>query len=136
VKTIGERIRGLREDLDMSQVRLAGIVGVTKATMSKYENNAAIPKADLIEKMASTLHTSADYLVGLTDNQNMHHSAAFSPRLSDTETELLQRFKSLSPENKGRLLERAEILAEQQSGRKHHGTPSHTPQKPQKFASP
>jgi len=116
VKTIGERIRGLREDLDMSQVRLAGIVGVTKATMSKYENNVAIPKADLIGKMASTLNTSADYLVGLTDNQ-FTRGTSDAPRLSDAETELVLRFKALSAENKFRLLERAEALAERQNER-------------------
>ena len=115
MKTIGERIRGLREDMDMSQARLAGIVGVTKATMSKYENNAAVPKADLIGKIASTLRTTADYLVGLTDGKLTRNME--TPRLTEAEVELLLRFKALTPENKARLLERAEALAERQSER-------------------
>lgn len=51
--TIGERIKKLRQDMDMSQVELAEKIGVSKQTLFKYENGIItnIP-SDKIEAIA------------------------------------------------------------------------------------
>ena len=66
--TTGERIAARRDELGLKQYQVAEQIGVTKTTMSKYENNVNIPNADILARLASVLRTSADYLCGITDN--------------------------------------------------------------------
>ena len=61
------RIRDLREDLDLSQAKLARQIGMSQPGYSKYETGENdIPTSVLIQ-LAQLHHTSVDYLLGLTD---------------------------------------------------------------------
>ena len=61
------RIRALREDSDLSQVKLAEQLGMSQTGYSKYETGENdVPSAILI-KLAQIHHTSVDYLLGLTN---------------------------------------------------------------------
>lgn len=111
--TIGERIAARRDELGLKQYQVAEQIGVTKTTMSKYENNVNIPNADILAKLAAVLQTSADYLCGLTDN-----AAPLGEKwicTESVESALIQCIKQLSRDNQLRLAERAEILLEQQN---------------------
>ena len=48
--TFGERLRKLREEKRLTQEQLAKILGTTKATLSRYENNQRILTIDKAEK--------------------------------------------------------------------------------------
>ena len=63
--TIGERIKEIRNKLDMSQVDFATKINVSKQTLYKYENNLItnIP-SDKIEAVAKLGHVSPAYLMG------------------------------------------------------------------------
>ena len=62
------RIRDLREDRDLNQTQLAGILGMSQTGYSKYETGENdIPTAVLI-KLARFYDTSVDYLLGLSDD--------------------------------------------------------------------
>ena len=50
--TIGERIIFLRENLDLSQVKLAALIGITKMTLYKYEKNICEPRGEIIARLA------------------------------------------------------------------------------------
>ena len=64
-----ERIRGLREDKDLTQQAIADLLNVTQTTYSRYESGVLdIPSVSLIE-LANFHKTSIDYLVGLTDEK-------------------------------------------------------------------
>ncbi len=108
MRTIGKRIVDLREGLNMKQKDLAEAIGVTKATMCKYENDRNIPNADVLKALSAALHTTADYLIG--------NSAVPIPGndlfLSPDDRELVQLVLSLSPEDKIRIAERALTLSE------------------------
>lgn len=108
MQTIGKRIVDLREGLNMKQKDLADAIGVTKATMCKYENDRNIPNADVLKALSVALHTTADYLIG--------NSAVRIPGndmfLSPDDRELVQLVLSLSPEDKIRIAERALTLSE------------------------
>lgn len=67
--SIGERILNLRKNLNLSQKELAQKVGITEASLSRYENNLREPKAEIIAKISETLGCSTDYLLGLTNNK-------------------------------------------------------------------
>ena len=61
-----EHLRGLREDMDLTQTDLACILNVNQSTYSDYEHeNINIPIASL-KKLAFYFNTSIDYIVGIT----------------------------------------------------------------------
>ena len=68
--TVGDRIRKAREEKGISQTGLAEMVGISKQTLYKYENNIVtnIP-SDKIEKIAYKLDVSAAYIMGWKEPQ-------------------------------------------------------------------
>ncbi len=63
-----KRIRDLREDHDLNQTQVAGMLGMSQTGYSKYETGENdIPTAILI-KLAEFYNTSIDYILGQTDN--------------------------------------------------------------------
>ena len=61
------RIRDLREDNNLSQVKIAKLLDMSQTGYSKYETGENdIPTAILIA-LARFHHTSVDYLLGLTN---------------------------------------------------------------------
>lgn len=69
--TIGERIKSVREKLDMSQVAFADKISVSKQTLYKYENDIItnIP-SDKIEEIAKIGGISPAYLMGWEDDNS------------------------------------------------------------------
>lgn len=63
METVGERIRRLRERKDYTQKELAEIVDITEASLSRYENNLRIPRAQILAKLAEALNTTSDYIL-------------------------------------------------------------------------
>ena len=62
-----QRIRDLREDLDLSQAQIAKTLNCSQQAYSNYElGQRDIPTAVLI-RLAEFHRTSIDYLLGLTD---------------------------------------------------------------------
>lgn len=63
------RLRDMREDRDISQTKLAKMLGMSQTGYSKYETGENdVPTAILI-KLARYYHTSIDYLLGETDEK-------------------------------------------------------------------
>lgn len=110
--TIGERITLRREELDLRQFQVAEAIGVTKATMCKYERNVNIPNAEILAKLAGVLDTSADYLCGLTDDPTPHGNAWV--RLEADERAVFEKLRELTHDNRVRLSERAGMMLEEQ----------------------
>mgnify|MGYP001625080949 CR=1 FL=1 len=64
-----ERLRGLREDRDLTQADMAEILQVHQTTYSDYEREIVnIPLATL-KKLAIFFDTSVDYLLDLTNER-------------------------------------------------------------------
>ena len=64
-----ERIRGLREDADLTQQQIAELLNISQATYSRYESGTLdVPSSSLIA-LAQFYHTSVDYLLSLTNNK-------------------------------------------------------------------
>ena len=60
--TFGRRLRALRLALDMSQVELANRIGRHQTAIGPYERDEYEPPRDVVEKLASVLETSPEYL--------------------------------------------------------------------------
>lgn len=63
------RIQLLRKETGLTQAELGKLVGVSDASINKYEKGNMIPKIDKIEKMADIFHVSIDYLTGKSDSR-------------------------------------------------------------------
>lgn len=63
------RIRNLREDKDISQSKLAQILGMSQTGYSKYETGENDVPTNILIKLARYHETSVDYLLGLTDQK-------------------------------------------------------------------
>lgn len=63
-----ERIRLLRKSYHFSQQELAGRLGVSKQSVSNWENGNILPSIDMLMKLAKMFSVSTDYILGL-DNR-------------------------------------------------------------------
>ena len=62
---LGEQIRNLRTARNLSQVQLANRLGVTKQSISNWENNNILPSVDMLKRIAQFFRCSTDYLLEL-----------------------------------------------------------------------
>ena len=60
----GLRIKELRKRKKYSQEELGHRLGLTKDTISKYENNTLTPSLGKIIRLAQIMNVSMDYLLG------------------------------------------------------------------------
>lgn len=66
----GERIAALREKHSLTQEGLSNKLGITRASLSHYENNRREPDYETIVSIANLFNVSIDYLIGRTDDPN------------------------------------------------------------------
>ncbi len=61
------RIRDLREDLDLRQIDVARATGIDQKTLSNYETGKTNPDSYALIRLADFFNVSIDFLVGRTD---------------------------------------------------------------------
>ena len=69
---LGEQIKSLRMSRGLNQVEMAQIFGVTKQSVSNWENGNIMPSIDMLIKIASFFSVSTDYLLGLSENHALN----------------------------------------------------------------
>ncbi|MGN0154902.1 MAG: helix-turn-helix domain-containing protein [Lachnospiraceae bacterium] len=62
-----QRIRDLREDLELNQTEFAKIIGMSQTGYSKYETGENDIPTEILLKMADYYGTSIDYILGRTN---------------------------------------------------------------------
>ena len=62
---LGNRLRQLRKDRNLTQQQLAELIGVKNSVISFYEVGDRIPSPEVLRKLALALHVTADYLLGI-----------------------------------------------------------------------
>lgn len=66
------RIRALREDHDLTQTKLAKLIGMSQTGYSKYETGENDIPTNILIKLALLYNTSIDYILGLTDEKEAY----------------------------------------------------------------
>lgn len=74
-KTVGIRINSALARCGMLQKELAKALGVTDNTISYYCKGARSPQLEQLPRIAETLNTTTDYLLGLTDDPSKEKTA-------------------------------------------------------------
>jgi len=68
--TLGERLKKLRLENNITQDDVAKSVNISRSNINNIENNANYPSVDLLSKLASFYNVSLDYLLGKTEIKN------------------------------------------------------------------
>lgn len=68
---LNERIRELRIASGISQVELAEKLGVSKQSVSNWENDNIQPSIDMLIKLSKVFNVTTDYLLGLTPSNSI-----------------------------------------------------------------
>ena len=63
---VNKRLRKLRRGANITQAELAQVLGVTSATVGKYERGDLEPNSEIILKLADYFQCTTDYLLGRT----------------------------------------------------------------------
>lgn len=64
---LSQRIREARTARGMSQVELARRVGISKQSLSNWENGNILPSVEMLTRLAWHLNITTDYLLGVDD---------------------------------------------------------------------
>lgn len=78
----GEVIYNLRKSRNFSQVEIAKQLGVTKQTVSNWENNNILPSVEMLVKVSKLFSVSTDYLLELEDRNFLEISGLTLEELS------------------------------------------------------
>lgn len=89
----GNNIKQLRRERKITQDKLAKILGVTGANISKYENNVITPPIEIMCSIADYFGVSVDSLCGREDSETIS-LVGLSKEQSDILCELSDTFKS------------------------------------------
>lgn len=125
---MGDRIHFLRTDLGLTLQELGDKVGVGASTVRKWETGfIKTLRTDKMQKLATALNTSVDYLMGWTENNVNVNSVGtnngvigqnsgeirITQERSKEEAELLRIFNSLDVKGRSKLMSFAWSLEEE-----------------------
>lgn len=85
----GIKLHELRKKRRMTQKQLAARLGVTEATVSRYESNMATPPLDTLRSISSIMNVSLDELLGTEQRFTV---SVFG--LNDQQTEIIRNLIS------------------------------------------
>lgn len=81
------RIRDLREDLDLRQIDVSQATGIDQKTLSNYETGKTNPDSVAIIKLAEFFEVTTDYLLGYS-SANIRFTSDITNRLGKIEKEI------------------------------------------------
>jgi transcriptional regulator with XRE-family HTH domain len=116
MNTIGQRIKQLRNNFNLSQQEIADRTGISRGNISNYEKDRVAPASETIITLARFFQVSADWLLtgtetpcgreqaGNPDNRDdfcVYRAKSYVPvQLTPEENELIQVYRTLSTEDK------------------------------------
>ena len=96
-------LKKIRNEKNITQIRLSIAAEVSQETISAYESGKAFPSVETLIKIADFLDVSIDYLLNRTDNPLINGST------KNKDEELINIINSLNKEQKEDVLTYAKI---------------------------
>ncbi|MCI7349807.1 MAG: helix-turn-helix domain-containing protein [Ruminococcus sp.] len=109
--TITERIFSEIQQKHINQKEFARQIGVNEKTFSSWKVKNTLPAADKISIISDLLGVSTDYLLTGKEKSPSAEQTA-KEQLTPDEQELLENYRRLSEHDKGKVIGKAEALAE------------------------
>ena len=107
IPAIGPLLKGLREDLDLSQVKVMELTGINNKTLSGYENGISEPDLRTLVTLARLYDFSLDSLL-CADGKKSY-------ACGKNETLLLKYYRKLSLPAQMTILMQTKLLSENQN---------------------
>lgn len=63
--TVAERIKSLREKLELTQAEIARRLGISRAGVNAWEMGLSVPSTQYVVELAKIFGVSTDYLLGM-----------------------------------------------------------------------
>ena len=84
MKVVGERLRSLREGVNLSQAKIGKMIGATQSSINRYENDVGDPPFSVLLWYADYFDISLDYIFGRAEKpQGKLYD--FKPKINDDE---------------------------------------------------
>lgn len=87
MSNLGDRIKDLRKQKNLSQSELADKVGISYAQIGRYETKGSQPPAETLKKIADALGVSPDFLI--------YGTADEKAKTKLTDADLINQFKAI-----------------------------------------
>ncbi len=87
-----KNLREIRKEYGMTMKELADKIGVSESAISQYENGKREPGYETLIKLAGLFNVSADYLLGIEENDEIS--------ISQKDLELLKVYKAAKQSDK------------------------------------
>ena len=82
---LNEKIKELRLLNGFNQVELAKRLGLTKQTISNWENNNIQPSIEMLEALADLFSVSTDYLLGRENNRELDSTGLTNEQINHSQ---------------------------------------------------
>lgn len=73
MSTLGEKIKELRQENNLTQKKLAEMAGISEISVRKYESGDRLPKYDVVEKFSTIFNVQTDYILGRSDYRKFNN---------------------------------------------------------------
>ncbi|MCI9237277.1 helix-turn-helix transcriptional regulator [Lachnospiraceae bacterium 50-23] len=103
-----KKLKALRLENKMTQEYVASRLNVARSTIAGYETKNRQPSHEKLASIASLFHVTIDYLLDETDSIELNPSQGVI--YSDTEKNLVLRYRKLSAQSRKELLSYIDLL--------------------------
>ena len=94
---VGDKLRTLRNERNLSQDRLAKKVSVTRASIATYESGNRLPSLYVLVRLARALGVTTDYLLGVSsDKASFLDVSGLTPKQIEILDALIENFRENS----------------------------------------
>lgn len=93
IAVIGQRIRMLRQKMELTQEELGKVFNVNKTTISHYEKGERCPSIEMLIRISDYFDVTILYILGIN---NIGKDDGKEIRLSDEEIEFIKEIRKIS----------------------------------------
>lgn len=97
---MGIRIKDIRKEVHMTQVKFSSKLGISQQTLSRLENNPSNMTVNILMAMATQLNYSTDYILGLDDQKRHFAQEKHIADIYEKYYDLLVEYDSLDEHSK------------------------------------
>lgn len=95
---LGNRIKSLREEKDLSQLELSKVLNINNSTLSQYEAGNRVPSDEIKKQIASYFGVTLDYLMGVSNIRNPYQPKTIAAHhdgdeFTEEELQSIEQFK-------------------------------------------
>ena len=97
---VGDKLRTLRNERNLSQDRLAKKVSVTRASIATYESGNRLPSLYVLVRLARALGVTTDYLLGVSsDKTSFLDVSGPTPKQIESLDLIIENYRECNGEN-------------------------------------